>query len=85
VALAAHASKCDASFVALYADGEDNFRLPAGVTRFFDTTRAPPKRGRPQVDTTVDLFGMVDIVISKATNESVDDWAVPALGKIFMN
>ena len=77
VALSAHAARCDASFVALYSTGVDAYRLPLGVTRFFDTDDTPPRRGRPRVETTLDVTGLVDRVVAKAVNESDIAWDEP--------
>ena len=54
-ALAAHAARCDASFVALYSNGEEpqSSGLSPGICRFFDTTQPPPRRGRPRVEDTI--------------------------------
>ena len=56
-ALAAHAARCDASFVALYSNGEEphSSGLSPGICRFFDTTQPPPRRGRPRVEDTIRL------------------------------
>lgn len=74
-ALAAHGSRCDAAYVALYSHGDGNF--PRGVTRFFDVTRDPPKRGRPKIETTLSLDDMVNAVVAAATSEAMVDWAEP--------
>ena len=77
VALAAHASRCDASFVALYSTGVDGYRLPLGVARFFDTDDHPPRRGRPKVEDTLDMAGLVDRIVTKAAHESNAVWGEP--------
>lgn len=75
-ALAAHAARCDAAFVALYVRGDEpGFRK--GVVRFFEVSQNPPRRGRPKVETTFSLAEMVDKVVGSATNRTAVEWADP--------
>lgn len=76
-AMAAHASRCDAAFVALYNHGDPGFER--GVVRFLDVTSDPPMRGRPRVETTLSLAEMVDKVVDAATHRSAVTWAAPEL------
>lgn len=73
-ALTAHASRCDAAYVALYAHGADD-PFARGAVRFFDVRRNPPKRGRPKLEATHSLEGMVDDVVAAATHHAAIDWA----------
>lgn len=73
-ALSAHASRCDAAYVALYTlGGEGGFER--GLVRFFDVRSNPPKRGRPKMETTLSLGDMVDAVVAAATDRASIDWA----------
>ncbi|HVZ43860.1 MAG TPA: hypothetical protein VHA82_08620 [Ramlibacter sp.] len=73
-ALAAHASRCDAAYVALYTVGvEAGFER--GLVRFFDVRSNPPKRGRPRMESTLSLGDVVDAVVAAATNRASVDWA----------
>jgi hypothetical protein len=75
-ALAAHASRCDQAYVALYTlEGEQG--LSRGLVRFFDVFKNPPRRGRPKVEATYSLSEMVDEVVASATNRAAIDWADP--------
>jgi hypothetical protein len=66
-ALAGHAPRCDSSWVALYTLGIEPQGFARGLARFFNVQGAPPHRGRPQVDLTLSLKGMVDSVVAEAT------------------
>jgi hypothetical protein len=48
------------------------------VVRYFDVETDPPKRGRPRIDTTLDLGGLINQIVAKAfpSDESVN-WAEP--------
>jgi hypothetical protein len=49
---AAHAARCDAGFVGLYAHADDATGPRRGVARLFDVSQPPPRRGRPRVSET---------------------------------
>ncbi len=78
--------RVDAAAIALYVPGDVETGgeydyaddLPRGVVRYFDVETDPPKRGRPRIDTTLDLAGLVDRIATKAfpSDESVN-WAEP--------
>ena len=76
VALAAHASRCDAAYVALYSIGEGG-SFERGLVRFFDVRSNPPRRGRPKMECTLSLAEMADDVVAAATNRAAIDWADP--------
>jgi hypothetical protein len=73
-ALHAHASRCDASYVALYCLGGDADPFTRGATRFFNVTGNPPQRGRPLVEETLSLDQMVGQVVGAATREDQIAW-----------
>jgi hypothetical protein len=75
-ALAAHASRCDAAYVALYAHTEEG-GFHKGIVRFFNVRSKPPKRGRPRIETTLSLAQMVDQVVLAATHRTNVEWAEP--------
>lgn len=66
-ALAGHAPRCDSSWVGLYALGVEPQGFPRGLSRFFNVSASPPRRGRPQVSMTASLTEMVDSVVAAAT------------------
>jgi len=76
-ALAAHASKCDASYVALYVSGNEPEQFQAGIVRFLNVSTAPPRRGRPAVATTLSMREMVEDVVEKVTRMDAVSWAEP--------
>ena len=76
-ALSAHASKCDASYVALYVLGDEDDGFTTGAARFFNTSAAPPRRGRPKVEATLSLAEFVTQVVELATNEAHVSWSDP--------
>jgi hypothetical protein len=76
-ALAAHAPKCDAAYVGLYAPDSMSNGIKAGVVRFLNVQESPPRRGRPVVATTMSLAEMVDQIIEMATGASSLSWAEP--------
>ena len=71
--------RCDFSALGLYAPGDpfdSDWRLNRGAVRYFPLkTRegednAPPKRGLPVIDTTLDLAGVIDHLVETATGGS---------------
>ena len=64
--LPGHYARADMSFVALYVPGDSEpdhdyeDTLARGVVRYFDVMSDPPKRGRPRLETTMDLSRLVD-------------------------
>jgi hypothetical protein len=72
VALGAQSMRCDASFVGLYATGDEGLRR--GAVRFFDTNNPPPKRGRPRVSDTLGLSDLVAQIIAGATFSTKVEW-----------
>ena len=72
-----HAMRCDASYVGLYATGDEG--LMRGAIRFFNTTNAPPKRGRPRLIDTISLSQLVARIIAQATFSlsTMDKWGDP--------
>ena len=79
-ALAAHAPRCDSSWVGLYTLGDEAQGLPRGIVRFFNVGNAPPRRGRPRVETTMSLAEMVQAVVGAATFTSNVEYAEPESG-----
>jgi len=77
-AIAAHAARCDAAYVALYSH-ERTGPFSRGVVRFFDVNQDPPRRGRPRIEATRSLAEMVDHVVAQATNREAVRWAEPEL------
>lgn len=76
--LPGQAAKCDLAFVALYSLGGSDPSAPArGVLRFFNVERDPPRRGRPKVLSTVDISGMVDECVTRATLSATMTWSEP--------
>jgi hypothetical protein len=69
-ALPSHQGKLDQAAVALYVPGDDEPDRPEhnllarGVIRYFDVNRNPPRRGRPLVEETMDLAGLVTWIAS---------------------
>ena len=77
VALAAHAPKCDAAYVALYSTGSEKEAFSAGIVRFTNVLNSPPRRGRPRVGVTLSLVEMVNEIVSKATHLDSVSWSDP--------
>lgn len=94
--LPTQAERADMAAVALYVPGDHEefewagtsgpatFRyedqLPRGVVRYFDVRQDPPKRGRPKLDTTYDLAGLVNVIAAEYTAFTLGkpiDWADP--------
>jgi hypothetical protein len=76
-ALAAHAARCDAAYVGLYANGAGSPDHRAGVVRFLNVDAPPPRRGRPKVETTLSLAEVVRAIVDKATFRDAEIWAEP--------
>lgn len=76
-ALSAHASKCDAAFVGLYTNGSEAGGYKRGLARFLNVERAPPRRGRPPITSTLSLTEMVELIVLKATLSDTDLWDEP--------
>lgn len=74
----AHARRCDAAAVGLYVPGDPLDGFPRGVVRFFDVMENPPRHGRPRIETTTDLDGLVERISKQhAAEESEIEWAEP--------
>jgi len=76
-ALAAHASRCDAAYVALYALGTEAKGYKAGIVRFLNVFESPPRRGRPLIGATLSLTEMVEEIVAKATGMDGVTWVEP--------
>jgi hypothetical protein len=76
-ALPAHAARCDAAYVGLYANGADSRDYKAGIVRFLNVDTPPPRRGRPKVEATLSLAEVVRAIIDKATLRDAATWAEP--------
>jgi hypothetical protein len=72
-ALAGHAARCDAGFVALYAH-DDAHGAVRGVARFTDVSTPPPRRGRPLVAATLPLAGVVRMIVARAMTREAAVW-----------
>lgn len=78
LSFSAHARRCDAAAVGLYVPGDPGDAFPRGVVRFFDVMENPPRNGRPKLDSTTDLDGLVARVSEQqASEESNIEWAEP--------
>lgn len=82
--LPSHHSRLDLGVVCLYVPGDEEggigYRdgLPRGVVRYFDVRRNPPRRGRPIIDSTLDLVGLVQLVADEyAPDAGRVEWAEP--------
>lgn len=76
-AIAAHAPRCDMGFVGLYSHGEGELGVNRGVVRFLQVQSPPPRRGRPRVEDTVSLAGLVQTAVSAATYSEQESWSEP--------
>ena len=75
--IGSQASRCDAAYVGLYAVGDESPAIPRGAARFLNVESNPPRRGRPRVEQTLDLEGVVVEFVARATFSSRIDWAEP--------
>lgn len=84
--LASQIDKVDTAAIALYVPGDSeqlgDFEyedtLPRGVVRYFDVEADPPRRGRPTIDSTMDLDQLVDLIASRARPGAREiPWAKP--------
>ena len=84
--LPSQADRVDMAVVALYVPGDSEQigdyeyadDLRRGVVRYFDVTADPPRRGRPRVETTLDLAGLVARVAERVRpRDDLVDWADP--------
>jgi hypothetical protein len=75
--IGSQASRCDAAYVGLYALGDESASISRGATRFLNVESNPPRRGRPRVEQTLDLEGLVAEFVARATFSSRIDWAEP--------
>jgi hypothetical protein len=78
--------RVDAAAIALYVPGDVETGgeydysddLPRGVVRYFDVEADPPRRGRPRIETTLDLADLVDRIATRAfPSDEAIDWASP--------
>ena len=81
--LPGHYSKADLSFVALYSAGDEEPAHPnatpamRGALRFFDVSEAPPRKGRPKLDSTLSIAELVDRVAESYRTIETMTWAEP--------
>lgn len=81
--LPGHYAKADMAFVALYSAGDDEPEHPGttpaqrGVIRYFNVMEAPPKKGRPKVDTTLTLSDLVSQVAESYRTVAPMQWSDP--------
>lgn len=77
--LVSHARRCDAAAVALYAAGDPGEVAERGVVRFVDVMESPPRRGRPRVETTLNLPTLLARFCDQQSRDEVEevDWAEP--------
>lgn len=76
--LASQFRRCDAAAVGLYATDDPDDPYPRGAVRFLDVEDDPPRRGRPRIDTTLDLDELVARWAERhAMDEAAIDWAEP--------
>ena len=76
--LASHYRRCDAAAVALYAAGDDGDGVERGVVRYLDVQDAPPRRGRPRVETMLTLDELLArFAAMQARDEEAIAWADP--------
>ena len=80
-------ARVDMAVVALYVPGDvevfgresysDSF--PRGVVRFLDVLTAPPRRGRPRVETTLSLGQLVDLIAERYQSGGAEpvEWSDP--------
>ncbi len=79
--LPGHFAKADMSFVALYSAGDIEPEHPnatpaeRGVIRYFNVMEAPPKRGRPRIETTLSLMDLVALVAQSYRTVTPMQWA----------
>jgi len=73
-ALHAHASRCDISYVALYALDDAASSISRGVIRFLNVENDPPRRGRPLIANTLSLAEAVKEIVVKATDSEGTTW-----------
>ena len=71
------APRADAGYVGLYTTGKEPEGFPAGLLRFLAVELNPPFAGRPRVDLTLSLEGMVRDIVSRATEAERSDWSEP--------
>lgn len=71
--------RCDAAAVALYAAGDPGEEIERGVVRYLDVFDAPPRRGRPRVETTLTLPQLVNRFAEMQARDEIEeiDWADP--------
>lgn len=77
VALAGHAARCDASYVALYTTGVEAAGYPRGACRFLNVLSDPPRRGRPKIETTLSISQVVAQVVDAAMSSVNMKWEEP--------
>lgn len=91
---ASQLDRCDMAVVALYVPGDQeaftyasqgrrlkhSYRdaLSQGVIRYFDVMSDPPRRGRPPLETTLNLSDLVEVIVGKWSGESHPiNWTEP--------
>jgi hypothetical protein len=73
--------RCDAAAVGLYAAGDPGEQATRGVVRYLDVLDSPPRRGRPLIESTLDLAGLIGRFADRQARDEITeiDWADPEL------
>lgn len=73
-ALAGQSARCDASYVCLYGLGRETDGCLRGCARLFNVKSPPPRRGRPELNSTLTLTEAVEQIVSAATYSADEEW-----------
>lgn len=70
--LPTHLNRLDWSIIGLYVPDDVDPRFARGAVRYFDVMKPPPAIGRPRIETTLDLPGVVDRIVRDYQIDSGD-------------
>lgn len=78
--LATQFNRLDHAYIGLYSPYDEGNSIRRGVCRYFDVFEAPPKHGRPKVETTLSLDEMVEEITDLFTEDAEMDYVEPEVG-----
>lgn len=75
--LATQFNRFDHAYIGLYSPQDGGISIRRGCCRYFDVFEAPPKHGRPKIETTLSLDQMLENITDMFTEDAEMDYVEP--------